>query len=236
MTKLAQMPKWHFTKLDVERQVEMLRLCSLVISAGVAALALGEAVAAASDITVAAIATGRLYVLGTTEHPHVSVILDDKFRTESDDQGKFQYELVYYPARCIVSASIEGVTYEAVVGNCGQQMLPGTWLEPRAAVDTPALLERLTSAKAELESAALCRAISLGQTQPAITANPTNPAPPIFTAAAWANLFAPGELASMRLSDSSETGMPAAISQDNSRPDLTIEAQPKAQIPASSTQ
>lgn len=191
MTKLAQMLQWLPNKLDVEWQVEMFRLCSLVLSAGAAVLAPSDAVSAASDITVAAIATGRLYVLGTTKHPHVSVMLDDKFRTESDDQGKFQYELIYYPERCIVSALIEGVIYEAVVGNCGQQMLPGTWLEPRAAVDTPALLERLTSAKAELASAALCRDLPPGQSQHLITANPMIPAPPIFTTAAWANLFSP---------------------------------------------
>ncbi len=81
----------------------------------------GGAAFAASDIMFAAVATGRLYVVGSTEHPHTPVVLDDQFRTESDDKGKFQYELIYYPARCIVSASIDGKTYEAVVSNCGQR-------------------------------------------------------------------------------------------------------------------
>ncbi|MHB2209247.1 hypothetical protein [Methylobacterium sp. CM6257] len=74
---------------------------------------------------MAAITTGRLYVVGTTERPHTAVTLDDRFRTESDDTGKFQYELVYHPARCIVSAVIEGKAHEAVVTNCGQQCQPG---------------------------------------------------------------------------------------------------------------
>jgi hypothetical protein len=80
---------------------------------------------AASDITIAAIATGRLYVVGKTEHPHTAVTLDDQFRTESDETGKFQYELIYHPARCIVSASIDGKAYEAVVTNCSQQCQVG---------------------------------------------------------------------------------------------------------------
>lgn len=75
---------------------------------------------AASDITIASIATGRLYVVGSTDQPHTPVVLDGQFRTESDDQGKFQYELVYHPPRCIVSALISGNAYEAVVSNCGE--------------------------------------------------------------------------------------------------------------------
>nr|WP_276081416.1 hypothetical protein [Methylobacterium sp. GC_Met_2] len=86
----------------------------------VALLACGSA-RAASDITIAAIATGRLYVVGTTEQPHMPVVLDGRFRTESDDQGKFQYELVYHPPRCVVSAAIAGKAYDAVVSNCGEQ-------------------------------------------------------------------------------------------------------------------
>lgn len=89
--------------------------------AGAAALGLCNPAFAASDITIAAIATGRLYVGGSTERPHTPVLLDGQFRTESDDRGTFQYELVYHPARCIVSAQIDGKAYEAVVSNCGQQ-------------------------------------------------------------------------------------------------------------------
>ncbi|MER2194280.1 hypothetical protein [Methylobacterium brachiatum] len=97
----------------------MVRFASIVAAAG--ALATCGPAWAAPEITLAAIATGRLYVVGTTDRPHMPVVLEDKFRTESDDKGKFQYELVYHPARCIVAATIDGKAVEAVVSNCGQQ-------------------------------------------------------------------------------------------------------------------
>ncbi len=73
----------------------LVRIVSIVAGAG-ALVACGPAWAA-PEITLAAIATGRLYIVGTTEKPHMPVVLEDKFRTESDDKGKFQYELVYIP-------------------------------------------------------------------------------------------------------------------------------------------
>ena len=103
----------------------MPRLFSILTAGAVALTTCGSAFAA-SDITVAAIATGRLYVLGSTEHPHTTVLLDGQFRTESDERGSFQYELVYHPARCIVSATIDGKAHEAVVSNCGQQAQSGS--------------------------------------------------------------------------------------------------------------
>lgn len=96
-----------------------------------------QAAQVASDIRIAAIAAGRLYVVGTTERPHTPVSLESRFTTESDETGKFQYELVYHPARCIVTAEIEGKTHEAVVSNCGQQVLVGT---PGIAARPPAAL------------------------------------------------------------------------------------------------
>lgn len=98
----------------------MVRFASIVAAAGAGALAWCGPASAAPEITLAAIATGRLYIVGTTERPHVPVVLEDKFRTESDEKGRFQYELVYHPSRCIVSATIDGKTVEAVVSNCGQ--------------------------------------------------------------------------------------------------------------------
>lgn len=103
----------------------MLRFLSIIVAAQVTMLSVHGTASAASDITLAAISTGRLYVVGTTERPHTPIVLDDQFRTVSDDKGTFQYELVYHPARCIVSATIEGKAYEAVVSNCGQQCSPG---------------------------------------------------------------------------------------------------------------
>lgn len=95
-------------------------LIAIAAAAGAAAWVTCGSAWAASDITIAAIATGRLYVVGSTDQPHTPVVLDGQFRTESDDQGKFQYELVYHPPRCIVSALIAGKAHEAVVSNCGE--------------------------------------------------------------------------------------------------------------------
>jgi hypothetical protein len=211
----------------------MLRLFSFALGAGVVALTLTDFAWAGSDITAAAIATGRLYVIGTTDHPHTPVMLDEKFRTESDDKGKFQYELVYYPSSCIVAASIDGMVHEAVVSNCGQQLLPGTWLEPKATLDTPALLERLMSAKADLPSGALCRAKAAEQPQDPAIAEPPTSVLPVFTVAAWANLFTGGEPDWMRTNENGEAMTPAAISQDVSRTSSIIEVEPTTQPSAS---
>jgi hypothetical protein len=84
---------------------------------------------AASDITAAAIAVGRLYVFGTTDQPHTKVKLDGKFETESDDKAQFQFELVYHPAGCIVRAAIGDKIVEAVVGQCGEVCQQSGWPE-----------------------------------------------------------------------------------------------------------
>lgn len=104
----------------------MIRAMSIAIAAEAILLGVCQNSFAASDITTAEIASGRLYVFGKTERPRQPVVLDGQFRTESDEAGKFEYTLIYHPARCIVSATIEGKAYEAVVGNCGQQGPPGS--------------------------------------------------------------------------------------------------------------
>ncbi len=123
--------------LDASQEIGRLAHLISIAAAGAAALLVCGSAQAASDITIAAIATGRLYVVGTTDQPHMPVVLDGQFRTESDDQGKFQYELVYHPPRCIVSAAIAGKAHEAVVSNCGEQCaLPApNAVKPRAAGD-----------------------------------------------------------------------------------------------------
>lgn len=118
------------------------------IAAEAVTLMLCHSALAASDITIAAIATGRLYVLGKTERPHTPVVLDDQFRTESDDKGKFQYELIYHPTRCIVSAKIDGKVYEAVVSNCG---------EPRQTAPTKEMPSRGASLPSSTEVAPATR-------------------------------------------------------------------------------
>lgn len=115
----------------------LVRFASIVAAAGVGALAMSGSAWAGPEITLAAIATGRLYIVGTTERPHMPVVLEDKFRTESDDKGRFQYELVYHPARCIVTATMDGKSVEAVVSNCSQRcevpQSAGTGATPAAA-------------------------------------------------------------------------------------------------------
>jgi hypothetical protein len=117
----------------------MIRAVSIAIAAEALLLSLCQTSLAASDITIAAIATGRLYVVGTTERPHQPVVLDGQFQTESHEAGKFQYALIYHPARCIVSALIDGKAYEAVVGKCGQQGPPGSTASSRSTPTTTGL-------------------------------------------------------------------------------------------------
>lgn len=126
---------------------------------------LGEPASAGSDIAIATIATGRLYVLGTTERPRTPVILDGQFRTESDERGGFQYELIYHPAPCIVSATIEGKAYKAVVSNCGQQGSPGPSRGAGEAVAVPA------------PGAKPAAPVASGRTSPTASVEPPNPAP-----------------------------------------------------------
>ena len=52
----------------------MIRAVSIAIAAEALLLGLCQTSLAASDITIAAIATGRLYVVGTTERPHQPVV------------------------------------------------------------------------------------------------------------------------------------------------------------------
>lgn len=157
----------------------MLRPLSIAAAAQAATLSFYGTAFAASDITIAAIATGRLYIVGTTERPHTPVVLDDQFRTTSDDKGTFQYELIYHPARCIVSAVIEGKAYEAVVSNCGQHCPPGPSLGSEAVV--AARPQPVPSRPAGLSgSAGAPKPKGLSQpTEAAVSAEPTrtNPVP-----------------------------------------------------------
>ncbi|MGH1575186.1 hypothetical protein ACRAWG_36735 [Methylobacterium sp. P31] len=149
----------------------LVRFTSTLALVGTAALMSCGPVLAASDITMAAITTGRLYVVGTTEHPHTPVTLDDRFTTESDDTGKFQYELVYHPARCIVSAIIEGKAHEAVVTNCGQQCQPGPE-KPGAPSPSAAVAPHLPAAAQSAGKPAPAGAAARLQTNPPVQPPP----------------------------------------------------------------
>lgn len=103
----------------------------------VSLLAVTDSAQAKPDIDIATIAVGRLYVVGTTDRPGMPVALEGRFTTTSDDKGKYQFEVVHHPARCIVGVQIEGQTYEAVVSNCGQQGPPGVGTGTAASVPVP---------------------------------------------------------------------------------------------------
>lgn len=98
--------------MDIKPATIALGATMLALSAG--------AGGAGTDITVASIAMGRLYVLGQTERPNTPVNLEDKFNTTSNEKGVFQFEQIYFPQRCIVKIIVEERQYEAVVSNCGQ--------------------------------------------------------------------------------------------------------------------
>lgn len=108
---------------------------SVLAAGGLLALALSGSAHAASVITIAAIATGRLYVLGTTDRPHTSVSLDGRFTTSSDDAGRFQFEVVYYPVGCVVRATIDGQITTAKVTQCGEICEPA----PKTPASSPAV-------------------------------------------------------------------------------------------------
>jgi hypothetical protein len=157
-----------------------------IIAAEAVTLVVCHSALAASDITMAAIATGRLYVLGTTERPHTPVMLDEQFRTESDDKGKFQYELIYHPARCIVSAVIGGKTFEAVVSNCGEQCRTspgGKMPPPGAAALAPAAKPALANASKPSASPSFA--------QPSKPTKPSGPAASSHSAAPGPGISAP---------------------------------------------
>ncbi|MGU3385813.1 hypothetical protein SAMN02799625_05552 [Methylobacterium sp. UNC300MFChir4.1] len=165
-------------------------LVSTATLSGVLALVFSMPASAASDITVAAIATGRLYVVGTTDRPHTAVILDKRFKTESDENRKFQYELVYHPANCVVSAAIDGTIHEAVVSNCGQQVVPGTWLDPKPAMTRPTPLERVLSPTVEVPSTVFCPSVQTERSQDPARIELADRTPPVFTVVTGMN-FSP---------------------------------------------
>ncbi|WP_419828333.1 hypothetical protein [Methylobacterium sp.] len=136
-------------------------------------LALATAAHAGPGIAAAAIAAGRLYVVGTTDKPHTIVSLDEKFTAESDDKGKFQFDLVYYPSGCVVRAKIGAETYQARVEQCGMKCEP----ERVASAETaPAKRAKPSKAPVTKPLAALQPAPTENLTPDAAAATPQSPA------------------------------------------------------------
>ncbi|TXN68959.1 collagen-like protein [Methylobacterium sp. WL18] len=78
---------------------------------------------AAGDIAVdmAMISNGDLRVFGTLAPPRAaSVVLDDKFNTRADQDGRFAFRIPYHPETCVVTLKSESLSRQAVVGYCAR--------------------------------------------------------------------------------------------------------------------
>lgn len=102
-----------------------------------------------SDISMAALALGRLYVVGTTAEPHTPVTLDHRFHTTSDEAGRFSFEEIYSPVTCIVGINVDARTYTAVVSNCALQTSAGSLPFVRAVFPDAAWARRLSPHRPE---------------------------------------------------------------------------------------
>ena len=97
----------------------MARRSILVLAFGLAS----SASWATGDIAVdmAMISNGDLRVFGTLAPPHAaSVVLDDKFDTRADQDGRFAFRIPYHPETCVVTLRSEAVSRQAVVGYCAR--------------------------------------------------------------------------------------------------------------------
>lgn len=85
--------------------------------------ALASASRASGDIAVdmAMITNGDLRVFGTLAPPHAaSVVLDDKYDTRADQDGRFSFRIPYYPETCVVTLRSDAVSRQAVIGYCAR--------------------------------------------------------------------------------------------------------------------
>ncbi|SFM75453.1 collagen-like protein [Methylobacterium pseudosasicola] len=105
----------------------------------VLALCLASSAAwAAGDIAVdmAMISNGDLRVFGTLAPPRAaSVVLDDKFDTQADQDGRFAFRIPYHPETCVVTLKSEAISRQAVVGYCAR---PAPVKQAAAAPSRPA--------------------------------------------------------------------------------------------------
>lgn len=88
-----------------------------------ACFTLASAAQAAGDIAVdmAMISNGDLRVFGTLAPPRAaSVVLDDKFDTRADQDGRFAFRIPYHPETCVVTLKSETLSRQAVVGYCAR--------------------------------------------------------------------------------------------------------------------
>lgn len=71
------------------------------------------------DVSDARIANGRLIVTGRTTRPNQEVTLDQEFKVTSGPRGLFRFEVVHYPAGCVVTVALGTDEAKALVAQCG---------------------------------------------------------------------------------------------------------------------
>ncbi|MCJ2060054.1 collagen-like protein [Methylobacterium sp. J-048] len=87
---------------------------------------------------MAMISNGDLRVFGTLAPPRAaSVVLDDKFDTRADQDGRFAFRIPYHPETCVVTLRSESLSRQAVVGYCAR---PVAGKQAAAAHPAPVML------------------------------------------------------------------------------------------------
>jgi len=84
---------------------------------------LASAAQGAGDIAVdmAMISNGDLRVFGTLAPPRAAkIVLDDKFDTRADQDGRFAFRIPYHPETCVVTLKSDSLSRQAVVGYCAR--------------------------------------------------------------------------------------------------------------------
>jgi hypothetical protein len=75
----------------------------------------------AIEIEAARITQGDLWVTGWTNRPNRDITLDDSFREQTDERGRFRFRLPYHPMTCTVTLKIAEHERLVVIGHCGQR-------------------------------------------------------------------------------------------------------------------
>lgn len=77
-------------------------------------------------VSRAAITSGRLLIQGRTQKPRSQVrILGTKFRTTSDDKGRFAFNLKWLPPKCKITLRSRSAVADTLISECGPKGTPG---------------------------------------------------------------------------------------------------------------
>jgi hypothetical protein len=99
----------------------------------------GGPAAASIRITSSIYENGMLLVAGQTG-PHKRVSLDDKYVTQSDGDGRFEFHAPYRPETCMANITTDEDAYSTVITNCllGDAAAAADGNEPRPTSTTEA--------------------------------------------------------------------------------------------------